>query len=186
MRHKAPTHELTLPDGHSVNLNGFVGALEHGHLSFNGRLACERGLNLGVEALITSILVVPHQQDIVLDDLGVLEFWYNGKPHFSAPIAALMNRYHGFTKLAQMVSRMRLAIDPTLGLDDWLQHGTFAGALPMPIVMYERLMYEARHIPPSNIKSSVPIDYTIEIQALVKDEQRDLRGARVFHWKDET
>lgn len=166
--------ELILSSGVAVRLADFTGQIEHIELPIGASRFCDTGLSREHEALVTSILVRPPDEDIVTEDLGVLEFTYNGRRHFAAPVAALMNRYHGLTRLAQVVSGMRLLLDPSLGSDDWVGGGTFANALPEPIWVREGMMYSLRHhrAPGKQLGEQQPI--TVEIQALVKGHELDI------------
>ncbi len=136
---------ITLADGTTLMRNDFVGCLEHVMVPHGGQR--EGYLRKDQEALVTGILVAPHAAGFTpaVPDLGTLVFGYNGAVVFSAPVSALMNRYHGLTSSAVLKNRLRLLFDPQAGFEDVFEEGCFVGALPTPLHFREQLMYEIHH-----------------------------------------
>jgi hypothetical protein len=90
----------------------FVGCVEHVTVPHGGLR--EGYLRKDQEALVTGILVAPNAAGFTpaVPDLGTLAFVYNERTVFSAPVSALMNRYHGLTTMAALKNRFRLLLDP--------------------------------------------------------------------------
>jgi hypothetical protein len=173
-----------MADGRTVSASDFVGRIENISVLWRGTRSGR--LRDHETALVTSIMIMPHGEHIETRDLGTLEFRCLGRPLFQAPVASLMNRYHGLTKAAALTQRLRLLVDPSAALEDWAERCVFQGALPEPIHIGALLLFELHHVPPERFGSGMEsLGFTVEIQALVR-HKRDgdpPLGASFFGWK---
>jgi len=161
-------------DGCTYALADFESRIEHVELPWGEMVENCVGLKRDEQAFVTSILVVTDTPAPAMPDLGTLVFVYNLTPFFAAPIAALMNRYHGLTTLQVLINRMRILVDPTASKRDLMTDGFHSGIVE-PIHMRNNLGYSLRHEPtwskgsgPYREPAVIQKQFTVEFQMLVK------------------
>lgn len=182
MQRDRERHLIQLSDGMSLRRTDFVGHIAEVAVPFGGKRRCVgHGLRRDQEALVISVLVVPVDRDLATADLGIMEFWYNDKPKLVAPVRALMNRYAGLTRLAQLQERMRLAGLLLDGMDEWDRDVVFAHPMVEPVLMHENLGFFFRHVPPAGFVDYNPAHpFVVEIQALIKNPTGE---PEFFRWE---
>src|ERR1051326_5810769 len=98
------------PDGLTRVKTDYRGVIDHVPVSDDGAMVAV--VPTYQEAIVTSLLVVPPGPEIVTADFGVLDLERGDSVLFTAPVAALMNRYHGLTRASALTARLRLLGDP--------------------------------------------------------------------------
>jgi hypothetical protein len=166
---------IQFDDGVTRPLVEFDSFIEYVHIPWNGcvdeQLDKLPKRHDGMEeAVMTSLLVVPDQWAGSPDELGTIEFYYNERLRFGAPVVALMDRYHGLRSLQGLLDRFRLLIDPSAKIENLMRDGF--GPTPKPIHVRALLNYELRHVGGPRGNQTSFGSFTVEVQGLIKRQDR--------------